>query len=134
MPIFPIQPVRVARISLPATALTVSTEPAPHDRKVKLTAVYFAYSAAVTLSVTITLNSGVAAAYDLTLAALPLVGDRYAWWVPDTPIPLGLGDTIDVLAPSGGGVITSAVQILYEDELPTQDGAGGYQYEQVSRE
>lgn len=127
MPIFPVQPVRVHGTSLPATARTTRTEPVTRDRRVSLTAVYIAYSSAVSLQPTITLNSGINSSYDTRLATLPLVGDQYAYWVPETPIPLGLGDTIDVAAPSGGGTITSSVQILCDEEVPAQDGEGGYQ-------
>lgn len=133
MPIFPVLPDRVHRISAANTAMTVSTEPVTRDRKVKLTAVYIAYDAVVTVQATVTLNSGIAAAYDTRLATIPFVGDQWGWWVPDTPIPLSLGDTIDVLAPAGGGTAVSAVQILTEEERPVPESQG-FDYEQVARE
>lgn len=130
MPIFPVQPVRVPRISAPNAALTVSTEPVAVNVRRKLVAAYVSYSAVLVAaaSITVTLNSGAGSAFDIRLATIDLiVGQRWAAYIPDVPIPLSLGDTIDVLAPAGGGALTSGVSILYDDELPTQDGEGGYQ-------
>jgi len=130
MPIFPVQPVRIPRISLPNTALTVSTEPVPLDRKRKLVAVYVSYSAVLVnaASITVTLNSGAGSDFDIRLATIDLIiGQRWGAYIPPVPIPLTLDDTIDVLAPAGGGALTAGVAILYDDELPVQDGEGGYQ-------
>ena len=134
MPIFPALPDRARGTSAANAALTVSTEPASRDQRVWLTAVYIAYSAVVTLQPTVTLNSGINADFDTRLATIPFVGDRWGWWVPDTPIPLGLGDTIDVVAPAGGASVTSAVQVLIDKEYPTPDTRGGWDYKNVERE
>lgn len=136
MPIFPTLPGRAHLASAANTALTVSTVPVSHDRKYKLVAVYVAYSAgiAANLSATVTLNSGIAAAYDTRLATIDLVaGQRWGVYVPPTPLPLGLGDTIDAVAPAGGAGVTSAVQILFEEERPLSESQG-WDYDNVERE
>ena len=134
MPIFPRLPGRTRRTSAANAAMTVSTEAPSRGVRSYLVAVYIAYSAVVTLQATVTLNSGIAADYDTRLSTLPFVGDRWGWWVPDNPIPLGRNDTIDVLAPAGGAGVTSAVQILTDEDVPARDEGGGWDYEQVSRE
>lgn len=128
MPIFPVQPERVSRQGLANTALTVSTpEPVSAERRTVLRAVYVSYSANVNQSATVTLNSGAGAAFDVRLATIDLVAQRWGVYIPDVPIPLAVGDTVDVAAPAGGAGITATAQILLDHEYPAPDGEGGYQ-------
>lgn len=99
---------RVVGTSAAATAQTVST---PVGAKRVLEHVTVKYSAAPThAGATVTLNSGAGATYDTQLAASAANAQTYSF-VPTIPIPLDDDDVIDVLAPSGGGVITSSVTI-----------------------
>ena len=67
-----------------------------------------AYSAAPTQTgVTVTINSGVGAAYDCTLST-GTANTRYSTFIPERPILLLPDDVIDVVAPAGGAGITSA--------------------------
>lgn len=134
MPIFPVQPERVKGLGLANAALTVSTPgPVSAERRTVLKAVYVSYSANVGVSVTVTINSGAGAAFDVRLATIVLAANRWGVYVPTVPIPLAVGDTIDVAAPAGGAGITATAQILLDHEYPAQDGEGGYQVEQDSR-
>lgn len=73
------------------------------------------YSAAVTLNVTVTLLSALGAAWNATLATIPLSTNQSGIWVPpharDTFAP---GDQIQVVAPAGGVGVTSQVAIYDE--------------------
>lgn len=132
MTIFPNLPERVAQLSAPATALTLTTpEPVAKDRRTVLRAVYAHYSANVTLNAVVTLVSALGTAYNIVLSTLVLTGEQDGVYLPEVSIPLSEGDTISVLAPSGGGVITSGVQILLDYEWsvpeygpPTRDPFG----------
>ena len=73
-----------------------------------------AYSAAPTQAgISVTLNSGAGAGYD-TLIASGAANARYTVYVPDEEILLKEDDVVDVLAPAGGGVITSSISIYTE--------------------
>lgn len=76
--------------------------------------VLVAYSAAPSQTgVTITINSGAGAGYD-TLLLTGTANARYNFWQPDEPLILMGDDSIDVLAPAAGGVITSSIAIVTE--------------------
>ncbi len=128
MPIFPTLPERVKGQGLANAALTVSTpEPVSSDRRTILKAVFVTYSAVVTANVTVTLNSGAGAAFDVRLATITLTAERWGWFIPPVPIPLSVGDTIDVAVPAGGTSITATAQLVLDHEYPLQDGEGGFQ-------
>ena len=130
MPNFPNPPVKVKTQGEANTALAASLpEVVRPTRRTHLKAVYVTYSANVSVDVTVTLNAGVGAAYDVRLATMSLVANRWGVYLPEVSIPLVPGDTIDVAAPAGGAGITATVQILLSEDLPTQDGEGGYQIE-----
>lgn len=129
MPIFPRQPERIRRIGGANAAVTVSSPPVTRDKRTWLSAVYITYSANVSVSATVTLNSGVVAAFDLRLATLTFVANRYGVFLPERMEPLAVGDVIDVLAPAGGAGITAAVEIKLEHEYPVPDIRGGYEAE-----
>lgn len=93
------------------TALTISTDT---GRPRRLLQVAINYSAAPTQAgATVTLNSGAGAAYDFVLNT----GSANAQSTVYAPaqVILAADDTIDVLAPAGGGVITATIAIYTED-------------------
>jgi len=93
------------------TAQTCSTDGGQVERLLYITV---KYSAAPTQTgVTITLNSGTDAAYD-TLLVTGTANAQNTAYLPDPKIVLRKGDTLDVVAPAAGGVITSAVSIFTE--------------------
>jgi hypothetical protein len=93
------------------TAQTVSTA-VGEVRRVVLVAIF--YSAPPThAGITITLNSGAGAAYDTPLNT-PAANAQSLIWVPTTEFVILPDDAIDVVAPAGGGVITSSVIIVTE--------------------
>jgi len=70
------------------------------------------YSAAPTQAgVTVTLNSGAGAAYD-TVLDTGSANIQSSVFLPSAPIFIAADDVIDVSAPAGGGVITSA-SVIY---------------------
>ncbi len=102
---------RISNESAANTAQTVSTTTGP-IRRLKLVTVK--YSGAVTQNVTITLNAGAGASWDTLLQTIALVAATDGTWTPDDPIYILQDDVIDVLAPAGGGALTSAVSIYTE--------------------
>ncbi len=104
------------------TAQTCTTDPAgdgrAHAQPRELRAVFVNYSGNATQDVTVTLNSGIGAAYDTLLATLSLVAEQDGFYLPEKPIPIMHDDQIDVTAPAGGGALTSQVIIITElDEV-----------------
>ncbi len=114
----PILPIRTYGIGAGNTAYTLSSPAVIQSKRTWLTAVYITYSANVSVSGTVTINSGLDAAYDVLLATLVFASERYGVYLPEQPVPLALGDVVDVLAPAGGGTITAAVEIKVEHEYP----------------
>ena len=105
---------RIVGTSGAATAQTVST---PLGSPKRLLQVLIAYSAAPTYtgtSLKITINSGAGAGYDVLLD-VGADNIRYKTYIPDGKVILKEDDTIDVVAPAGGGVITSSVSIYTEE-------------------
>jgi len=93
------------------TAQTCSTDGGQVE---KLLWVAVKYSAAPTQTgVTITLNSATASNYD-TLLVTGTANVQSTVYLADPNIILRKGDTLDVVAPAAGGVITSAVSIFTE--------------------
>lgn len=131
MPIFPRQPERTRRIGSAAAELTVSSPPVSGDNRTWLSAVYIAYSANFTGSATVTINSGVASGYDVRLATLTFVAQRYGVYLPEKDVPLAKGDVVDVVAPAGAAGVTASVEIKLEHEYPVPDTRGGYEAEFV---
>lgn len=69
------------------------------------------YSGAPTQTgVTVTLNSGAGAGYD-TLLTTGTANAQSTVYVPAGPVFLSVDDVIDVVAPAGGGSLTSSVAI-----------------------
>ena len=70
------------------------------------------YSASVTVDPTITLNSGIGAAYDTLLQTIDSgAGATDMVWIPDEEFWIMDDDVLDVLAPAGGGAITSQIAV-----------------------
>ena|SRR3990167_686670 len=97
------------------TALTVST-PTTGNRLLRITAVYVKYSANVTQNVTITYNAAHGAAYDTLHATITLTDADEGVFIPDEEAWFFPTDAYDVLAPAGGGVVTSAITIFCEEK------------------
>ena len=133
MPIFPTLPERTRGLSAANTALTLSTQPVTKDIRKVLRAVYLHYSGNVTLNATVTLNSGVTSDFDVVLGTMVFIGQQDGFFIPDNPMPMSLGDVIDVLAPAGGASIAAGIQILTDNEYPVKDGEGGYQVDSGRR-
>lgn len=104
------------------TAQTCSTDPAASERASaiprRLHAVFVHYSGDVTKDVTVTLNSGVHSDYDTLLNTLAIAAGKDAFWVCAEPVPIMEDDVIDVVAPAGGGTVTSTVLIVTEADEP----------------
>ena len=92
-------------------ALALST---PTGGARRLRTVYIEYSSAATVDVTVTLNSGLGAAYDTLLQTISLSAATSGVWSPEGDIVVWNTDTIDVAAPAGGAGITSQVTIITE--------------------
>jgi hypothetical protein len=90
--------------------LTVST-PSGNARRILFVTVK--YSAAATVNVTITLNSGAGAAWDTILQTIALSGATDGLFIPDGPLIISADDVIDVFAPLLSAQ-TSAVAIYSE--------------------
>ena len=102
---------RTTGASAANTAQTVST---PTGNRRKLLFVTVVYSAVTTVDATVTLNSGEGAAYDALLSTMALINNTDGVFIPDGEVIIQSDDAIDVLAPAGGGGITSAVAIYSE--------------------
>lgn len=109
-------PGRVAEIkkfsgaSAADTAKTVSTT----TGRWRILFVTVKYSAAPTQTgITVTLNSGIGAAYD-TLLYTGTANAQNSVYYPAGELIIEPDDAIDVVAPAAGGVITSAIAIYAE--------------------
>ena len=100
-------PTRAVGTSAANTLQTVSTATEP----CKILFVTCKWSAAVTKDVTITLNAGAGGAYDTLLQTIVFTNETDGVWFPDSDVIIMNDDQLDVVAPAGGGGITSAVQI-----------------------
>lgn len=85
-------------------------------KKWRLISVMTAYSGAPTQAgVTVTLNSGVGAAFD-TVLSTGAANARYTTFIPSSEFIFGPDDQIDVSAPAGGGSLTSS-SVIYCEEV-----------------
>jgi hypothetical protein len=96
---------------------TCSTDPAgvasgraPAQHRM-LVGVFVTYSGSVAKAVTVTLNSGLGAAYDVLLNTITTVAGQ-GQYIPAGPIEVFADDVVDVAAAAGGGGITSQVIIV----------------------
>lgn len=70
------------------------------------------YSAAQTGNVTVTLDSGAGAAYDIVFNTIVLASATSGFYIPSTPIPFNADDAIVVSAPAlSGGTSTIAIYV-----------------------
>lgn len=106
---------RTTGTSTANAAQTVSTPPVGVQSRRRLLFVTVVYSAAVTLNVTVTLNSGAGAAFDTLLQTIALSANTDGLFIPDGDVDIQSDDVIDVLAPAGGAGVTSAVAIYWEE-------------------
>lgn len=108
---FPLGGIQVDRDSNQSadnTELTISTSV---GRVRRLLLVTVKYNFTVTKNVTITLNSGAGAAWDVLLQTIVLSGAARGIWIPDEEIDLADDDIIDVVAPAAGPTRVSGVVI-----------------------
>jgi len=104
---------RHSEISAADTALTLTTPTDPTQTR-ELLRVNVKYSAVpVHAGIIVTLKSGLGAAHDQTLSSGP-ANAQTAAFTPSGKYMLMPDDAIEVLAPAGGGVITSAVSVYTE--------------------
>lgn len=93
--------------------LTVSTVAGPIKRLISVEVIYSATP--VQGGITVTRNSGILpdGAHDIELKK-GSANIKDTVYIPDEKLMIDTDDVIDVLAPAGGGVITSAIAIYTE--------------------
>ena len=104
----------VERLTQTSTANTAQTLSAGPGMGRKLLFVTVQWSASVTQTTTITLNSGVGAAFDTLLPSLVVTAGQSGFYLPSGNIIILDDDAIDVAAPAGGAGVTSAIAIYVE--------------------
>ena len=110
------------------TATTVSSKAVQSYERRKLSAVYVVYSANVSVSATITINSGLGSDWDILVNTLAFSAERYGVYIPERALPVAVGDVIDILLPAGGSGITAVATVLFDVEVDV-DEERGYQAE-----
>jgi len=95
-------------------AQTVSTPSGAIPGRRRLLFVTVVYSAAVSVTATVTLNSGAGAAFDALLQNIAFSANTDGVFIPDEEVKIQSDDAIDVLAPAGGVGVTSTVAIYWE--------------------
>lgn len=88
----------------------------------QLVAVFIVYSAAVSVSIDITLDSALGATYDARLTRITTVADTTAWWLPEKDLRLARGDRILVDAPAGGAGVTATVAVYVDPGRERYEG------------
>jgi len=108
---------RWSQASADDTVQTCSTDPAgvasgraPAQHRT-LVGVFAVYSGAVAVAVTVTLNSGLGAAYDVLLNTITTAAGQ-GQYIPTGPVEIFDDDVIDVAAAKGGQGVTSQVIIV----------------------
>ncbi len=111
-------------VGIANTATTISSRSVRSYERRTLSAVYVAYSANASVNVTVTINSGLGSDFDVVVSTLVLSTSRYGVYLPERPMPLAVGDTIDVLLPAGGASVTATAQLLFEVEQDVDEERG----------
>lgn len=109
-----IQVIRYSGTSAAASADTLTTTAVAKHHTQKLCFVSIHYSASPTYTatgLTVKIDSVLGSTFDLTLATGSVDNAQDYVYLPDPDIRLLPGDAIIVAAPSGGGAITSAIQV-----------------------
>jgi hypothetical protein len=73
------------------------------------------YSGSVTANVTVTLVSGLGAAFNVVLNTIVITATTQGVYIPSTPIPINADDIITASAPGVAAVISSVA--IYVDRL-----------------
>jgi hypothetical protein len=94
------------------TALTVATPLDGLKRRILFATI--TYSASVTASASISLLSGLGAAWNSQLASISFSTNRYGLWVPAGRFVMVTSDQLQVSAPAGGAGVTCAIAIYCE--------------------
>lgn len=104
----------IVRFSGTGSANSAHTKSSTVGQRYRLLYVTVAYSGAPTQTgVIVVLNSGLGAAFDTQLS-VGSANQRYHFYAPDGDVVLENTDTIDVLAPAGGGSLTASTVIVLE--------------------
>lgn len=103
-------PYRVVGTSAANAPITVTSPTNPIPLLLKFVVVRYSGSQAST-SITVTLNCGSGAAYDVVLNTITLTSATQGVYLPSIPLPIAADDTIDVLAPAGGVGVTASIAI-----------------------
>lgn len=104
--------VRVTGLSDANAELTVNIPTAVRRR---LLIVTVKYSANVTQNVTVILDSHAGSAWDTILETIALAAASDGVWIPDLgDLVIGINDAIKIVAPAGGGGVTSAIAVYLE--------------------
>lgn len=109
-----VRTIRYSGTSAPASADTLTTTAVTKHHSQKLCFVSIHYSAAPTYTatdLTVKIDSARGSSFDLTLLTGSVNNAQDVVYLPDPDIRLLPGDAIIVAAPSGGGAITSAIQV-----------------------
>lgn len=109
-----LQVIRQSGTSAAAQADTLTTTVVAKHHTQKLAFVSVHYSAAPTYTatgLTVKIDSSLGSVFDLTLLTGSVNDAADVVYLPDPDIRLLPGDAIIVAAPSGGGVITSSIQV-----------------------
>lgn len=107
-------PMRVASTSAANALLTLNTTA---GKPMLLKAVHVKYSGSVTQNVTVTLDSGAGAAYDVILNTIAISAGTTGVYLPSVPIPVAADDIISVAAPAGGSGVTASVAIYLDRQI-----------------
>lgn len=108
------QVVRFSGTSAAASSDTLTTTVVAKHHTQKLLFVSIHYSAGPTYTatgITVKIDSALGSSFDLTLATGSVDNAQDYVYLPSPDIRLLPGDAIIVAAPSGGGAITSAIQV-----------------------
>lgn len=98
-----------------ASSDTLTTTAVAEHHRQRISYVSCVYSGAPTQAgVTVTIDSGLGAAYD-TLLATGTANATTTVYAPDGDIWLMPGDAVLVTSPSGGGALTAAITVVVEE-------------------
>jgi len=108
-------PYRIVGTSAANAPITVTSPTAPIPLFLKYIVVK--YSGSVTQNVTVTLNCGSGAAYDVVLNTMAISSGTQGAYLPTVALPIAADDTVDVLAPAGGVGITASIAIYCDRQI-----------------
>ena len=108
-------PYRVA-VTGAANAITTAASPI-NPIPLRLRLITVKYSASVTQNVTVTLDSGAGAAYDVLLSTLAISAGTTAVYNAPGTFPIAADDQIVVVAPAGGVGVTCSITLYCDRQI-----------------